>query len=56
MAASKDEESPSTIGHGRWLTASGGNFKESATEIDRITQGWKGEVRAHRRFGDKPVL
>lgn len=48
------EESPSTIGQGCRLTAGGGDSKESATETDRrfILQGWKGEVRAHRRRGN----
>ena len=35
------------------LTAGEGDFKESATEKNRPKgQGWKGEVRAHRSFGN----
>jgi len=36
MVASQDEESPSTIGQECWVTPSGGDFKESATEINRL--------------------
>ena len=41
---------------GRLITSGEGDFKESATEIDRRfeRQGWKGEVRAHRRDGNAP--
>jgi len=36
MVASQDEESPSFKRTGCWLTASGGDSKDSATEIDRL--------------------
>gem|GEM_PF-2789680 len=39
------------------VTPGEGDFKESATEIDRrehfSRQGWKGEVRAHRPDGNE---
>ncbi len=39
---------------GCWVTPSGGDSKESATEIDcrEKRRWWKGEVRAHQRLGD----
>ena len=39
--ASKDEESPSFKRTGCWLTASGGDSKDSATEIDRLRKASK---------------
>lgn len=53
--ASHDEESPSFKRTGCWLTASEGDFKDSATEINRPRvreQGWKGSVRDYRLVGD----
>ena len=44
---------------GCWVTPSGGNSKESATDIYRqrlLWQGWKGEVRAHQRMGDHTAM
>jgi len=50
------------------VTPGEGDFKESATEIYRLLkieaisfwfsawQGWKGEVRAHQRYGDLPAM
>lgn len=35
MTASQDEESPSIIGQWRWVTPTKGDFKDSATEINR---------------------
>ena len=40
----KYEESPSSIEQGRQLTAGGGDFKESATEINRQEIGKDGKV------------
>ncbi len=39
------EESPGSIGQGRWITPSGGDSKESATEINRLLSGKGGKVR-----------
>ena len=38
------EESPSSTEQGRQLTAGGGDFKESATEINRQVLGKDGKV------------
>ena len=39
------EESPGFIGQGCWLTTSGGDSKDSATEINRHFYGKDGKVR-----------
>ena len=62
LALELGEESRCSIGRWCWLTASQGDLKDSATERYRQKfyteftlcdwQGWKGEVRAHQRYGD----
>ena len=44
---------------GCWITSSGGDSKDSATEINRLDlsrYGWKGEVRAHQGIGDYTAM
>ena len=51
------EESPGFIGQGCRATPGGGDSKDSATEIDcRKRRWWKGEVRAHQRYGDVAAM
>lgn len=58
MGIKPNEESPSSIGQGCRLTAGEGDFKDSATEIDyrQKRYRWKGEVKAHRRPGDRSAV
>lgn len=53
-----NEESPSSTGQGCRLTAGEGDFKDSATEINYrlMRYRWKGEVKAHRRPGDRSAV
>jgi len=50
----RDEESPSAAGQGRRLTAGGGDFRESATEIYRETVNFTA-ARVKRRCKRPPI-